>query len=48
MIYGQFRTYKNNLRKNLNTMKSLFKNHNVHVLFSVIKINLETILLKTK
>jgi FkbM family methyltransferase len=31
MIYGQFRTYKNNLRKNLNMMKPIFKNHNVYV-----------------
>jgi len=31
MVYGQFRTYKKNLRNNLKMLEPIFKNHNIHV-----------------
>lgn len=31
MIYGQFRTYKNNMRRNIEMLKPLLRTHNVHV-----------------
>ena len=31
MIYGQFRSYKNNLKKNINMLSPIFKNNNIHI-----------------